>query len=41
MTKREREKLIRDLQRFLRHEDAAQRRIRKAIRRLAKHGKSK
>jgi hypothetical protein len=40
MTKYERQSLIRDLQKFLRHEDAAKRRIRKAIRRLTKgkHG---
>jgi hypothetical protein len=36
MTKTERQKLIRDLQKFLRHDDAAKRRIRKAIKRLAK-----
>jgi len=36
MTKTERQKLIRDLQKFLRHDDAAKRRISKAIKRLAK-----
>jgi hypothetical protein len=38
MTKRERAKLVRDLRKFQRHEEASQRRLRKAIKRLVKHG---